>query len=35
MAHQKTIVTDGTVTLTGSYHWTRDAAANSEDRSLM
>jgi phosphatidylserine/phosphatidylglycerophosphate/cardiolipin synthase-like enzyme len=35
MAHAKTMVIDGTVTLTGSYNWTRGAAANSEDLNLI
>jgi len=26
---------DGAVTLTGSYNWTRGAAANTEDRNLI
>jgi hypothetical protein len=30
IAHAKTIVVDGAVTLQGSYNWTRAAAANSE-----
>jgi phosphatidylserine/phosphatidylglycerophosphate/cardiolipin synthase-like enzyme len=29
------MVIDGTVTLTGSYNWTRGAAANSEDLNLI
>ena len=32
IAHVKTMVIDGAVTLNGSYNWTRGAAANSEDR---
>jgi len=35
MAHAKTIVVDGALTLTGSYNWTRGAAANSEDLNLI
>jgi len=35
MAHQNTIVIVGTVTLTGSYRWIRDAAAKSEDLNLI
>jgi len=35
MAHAKTMVVDGAVTLTGSYNWTRGAAANSEDLNLI
>jgi phosphatidylserine/phosphatidylglycerophosphate/cardiolipin synthase-like enzyme len=35
MAHAKTIVIDGAVTLTGSCNWTRGAAANSEDLNLI
>ena len=31
LAHAKTIVIDGVVTLQGSYNWTRAAALNSED----
>jgi hypothetical protein len=35
IAHAKTMVIDSTVTLTGSYNWTRGAAANSEDLNLI
>ena len=35
VAHAKTMVIDGAVTLTGSYNWTRGAAANSEDLNLV
>jgi PLD-like domain len=35
IAHSKTIVIDGAVTLTGSMNWTRGAAANSEDLNLV
>ena len=35
IAHAKTMVIDGTVTLTGSYNWTRGAAANSENLNLI
>src|ERR1700730_11189627 len=35
MAHAKTMVIDGAVTLQGSYNWTRGAAANSEDLNLI
>jgi phosphatidylserine/phosphatidylglycerophosphate/cardiolipin synthase-like enzyme len=35
IAHVKTMVIDGTVTLNGSYNWTRGAAANSEDLNLV
>jgi phosphatidylserine/phosphatidylglycerophosphate/cardiolipin synthase-like enzyme len=35
IAHAKTIVVDGAVTLQGSYNWTRAAAANSEDLNLI
>jgi phosphatidylserine/phosphatidylglycerophosphate/cardiolipin synthase-like enzyme len=35
VAHAKTMVIDGTVTLNGSYNWTRGAAANSEDLNLV
>jgi phosphatidylserine/phosphatidylglycerophosphate/cardiolipin synthase-like enzyme len=35
IAHAKTMVIDGTVTLTGSYNWTRRAAANSENLNLI
>ena len=35
IAHAKTMVIDGTVTLSGSYNWTRGAAANSEDLNLV
>jgi phosphatidylserine/phosphatidylglycerophosphate/cardiolipin synthase-like enzyme len=35
IAHAKTMVIDGEVTLTGSYNWTRGAAANSENLNLI
>jgi phosphatidylserine/phosphatidylglycerophosphate/cardiolipin synthase-like enzyme len=35
IAHAKTMVIDGTVTLSGSYNWTRSAAANSENLNLV
>jgi phosphatidylserine/phosphatidylglycerophosphate/cardiolipin synthase-like enzyme len=35
IAHTKTMVIDGAVTLSGSYNWTRGAAANSEDLNLV
>jgi phosphatidylserine/phosphatidylglycerophosphate/cardiolipin synthase-like enzyme len=35
IAHAKTMVIDGAVTLNGSYNWTRSAAANSEDLNLV
>lgn len=35
IAHAKTMVIDGTVTLNGSYNWTRGASANSEDLNLV
>jgi phospholipase D len=35
IAHAKTMVIDSTVTLTGSYNWTRGAAANSENLNLI
>jgi phosphatidylserine/phosphatidylglycerophosphate/cardiolipin synthase-like enzyme len=35
IAHAKTMVIDGAVTLAGSYNWTRGAAANSEDLNLV
>ena len=35
IAHAKTMVIDGAVTLTGSMNWTRCAAANSEDVNLI
>ena len=35
LAHAKTMVIDGTVTLQGSYNWTRGAAENSEDLNLI
>jgi phosphatidylserine/phosphatidylglycerophosphate/cardiolipin synthase-like enzyme len=34
IAHAKTMVIDEAVTLTGSYNWTRGAAANSENLNL-
>ena len=35
IAHSKTTVIDGTVTLTGSMNWTNGAARNSEDLNLV
>jgi phosphatidylserine/phosphatidylglycerophosphate/cardiolipin synthase-like enzyme len=35
IAHAKTMVIDEAVTLTGSYNWTRGAAANSENLNLV
>jgi phosphatidylserine/phosphatidylglycerophosphate/cardiolipin synthase-like enzyme len=35
LAHAKTMVVDGTVTLMGSYNWTRGASENSEDINLV
>jgi phosphatidylserine/phosphatidylglycerophosphate/cardiolipin synthase-like enzyme len=35
IAHAKTMVIDGAVTLQGSYNWTRGAAENSEDLNLI
>ena len=35
IAHAKTMVIDGAVTLVGSMNWTRGAAANSEDLNLV
>ena len=35
IAHVKTMVIDGAVTLTGSYNWTRGVAANSENLNLI
>ena len=35
IAHAKTMVIDGAVTLTGSMNWTRGAAVNSEDLNLI
>jgi phosphatidylserine/phosphatidylglycerophosphate/cardiolipin synthase-like enzyme len=35
IAHTKTMVTDGAVTLTGSMNWTRGPAANSENLNLV
>src|ERR1700751_1298702 len=35
IAHAKTMVIDGAVTLTGSYNWTRGAAANSENLNVI
>jgi phosphatidylserine/phosphatidylglycerophosphate/cardiolipin synthase-like enzyme len=35
IAHAKTMVIDGAVTLTGSMNWTRGAAANLEDLNLV
>ena len=35
IAHAKTMVIDGSVTLMGSMNWTRGAAANSEDVNLV
>jgi phosphatidylserine/phosphatidylglycerophosphate/cardiolipin synthase-like enzyme len=35
IAHAKTMVIDGALTLIGSYNWTRNAARNSEDLNLV
>ena len=35
IAHGKTMVIDGAVTLTGSMNWTRSTAVNSEDLNLI
>lgn len=35
IAHAKTMVIDDSVTLMGSYNWTRNAARNSEDLNLV
>ena len=35
IAHAKTMVIDGAVTLMGSYNWTTGAAQNSEDLNLV
>jgi phosphatidylserine/phosphatidylglycerophosphate/cardiolipin synthase-like enzyme len=35
LAHAKTMVIDGAITLQGSYNWTRSAAENSEDLNLI
>src|SRR5246127_2517584 len=35
IAHAKTMVIDGAVTLTGAYNWARGAAANSENLNLI
>jgi phosphatidylserine/phosphatidylglycerophosphate/cardiolipin synthase-like enzyme len=35
IAHEKAMVIDETVTLMGSYNWTRGASANSEDLNLV
>jgi phosphatidylserine/phosphatidylglycerophosphate/cardiolipin synthase-like enzyme len=35
IAHAKTMVIDGAVTLTGSMNWTRGSAANSENLNLV
>jgi phosphatidylserine/phosphatidylglycerophosphate/cardiolipin synthase-like enzyme len=35
IAHAKTMVIDGAVTLMGSMNWTRGSAANSEDLNLV
>ena len=35
IAHAKTMIIDGAVTLQGSYNWTRGAAENSEDLNLI
>jgi phosphatidylserine/phosphatidylglycerophosphate/cardiolipin synthase-like enzyme len=35
IAHAKTMVIDGVMTLNGSYNWTRGAAGNSEDLNLV
>jgi phosphatidylserine/phosphatidylglycerophosphate/cardiolipin synthase-like enzyme len=35
LAHAKTMVVNGTVTLMGSYNWTRRASENSENLNLV
>jgi phosphatidylserine/phosphatidylglycerophosphate/cardiolipin synthase-like enzyme len=35
IAHAKTMVIDGAVTVIGSYNWTTGAAQNSEDLNLV
>lgn len=35
IAHAKTMVIDGAITLMGSYNWTRGASRNSEDLNLI
>jgi phosphatidylserine/phosphatidylglycerophosphate/cardiolipin synthase-like enzyme len=35
LAHAKTMVVDGTMTVMGSYNWTRGASENSEDLNLV
>jgi len=35
IAHAKTMVIDGALTLMGSYNWTRNAARNSENLNLV
>jgi phosphatidylserine/phosphatidylglycerophosphate/cardiolipin synthase-like enzyme len=35
IAHAKTMVIDGAVTLTGSMNWTNGATRNSEDLNLV
>jgi phosphatidylserine/phosphatidylglycerophosphate/cardiolipin synthase-like enzyme len=35
IAHAKTMVIDGAVTLTGSMNWTNGATRNSEDLNLI
>jgi phosphatidylserine/phosphatidylglycerophosphate/cardiolipin synthase-like enzyme len=35
LAHAKTMVIDGAVTLRGLYNWTRNAAVNSEDLNVI
>jgi len=35
IAHEKAMVIDEAVVLTGSYNWTRGAAENSEDVNLI
>jgi phosphatidylserine/phosphatidylglycerophosphate/cardiolipin synthase-like enzyme len=35
LAHAKTMVVDGDVTLMGSYNWTPGASENSEDLNLV
>src|SRR5215469_1775922 len=35
IAHAKTMVIDGALTLMGSYNWTRNAARNFEDLNLV
>jgi phosphatidylserine/phosphatidylglycerophosphate/cardiolipin synthase-like enzyme len=35
LAHAKTMVVDGAVTLMGSYNWTRGASENSDNLNLV